>query len=185
MMNIQNISKLLLLLLLLGSSSINAAKEKDTPFGIRNYEIGAAKNFSLHDIDGEPFELDSTRGHWVFLHFWASWCGPCREEMPVIQQLADQFVSEELQIVMVNTAEDEDTIFEFLATINVDLNSLLDKDGLVTEEWKPRGLPTTFLIDPQGQVMYQAIGGRDWGKKEYVAFIRRLIIDSKKLSEKN
>jgi len=52
---------------------------------------------------------------------------------------------------MVNTAEDEDTIFTFLSAINVGINSLLDVDGLVTEEWSPRGLPATFLINPEGE----------------------------------
>ena len=79
------------------------------------------------------------------------------------------------QIVMINTAEDDDTIFEFLAATDVELNSLMDVDGLVTEIWKPRGLPTTFLINPKGEVKYQAIGGRDWDKEEYVQFIERLI----------
>ena len=76
---------------------------------------------------------------------------------------------------MVNTAEDEDTIFEFLAATNIDLNSLMDVDGQVTEVWKPRGLPTTFLIDPDGKVKYQAIGGREWDKPEYVDFLKALV----------
>ena len=149
----------------------------EVPFGIRHYDIGQAKNFTLPDIDGEAFELISTRGKWVFHHFCASWCGPCREEMPAIQQLADS-MQDRLHIVMINTAEDEDTIFEFLGTIGVELNSLMDEDGLVTEEWKPRGLPTSFLIDPQGKVKYQAIGGREWGKPLYIDFINKLVVQS-------
>lgn len=150
----------------------------EVPFGIRHYDIGSAKNFILSDIDGEEFELNSTRGKWVFLHFWASWCGPCREEMPAIQQLADS-MQDKLHIVMINTAEDEDTIFEFLGTISVDLSSLMDSDGLVTEEWKPRGLPTSFLIDPLGNVKYQAIGGREWGEPLYIDFIDKLVKQSR------
>lgn len=152
----------------------NTTDSNKTPFGIRDYDIGLAPDFTLHDIDGEKFELEEARGRWVFLHFWASWCGPCREEMPAIQKLADAVKSERFQIVMVNTAEDEDTIFEFLAAINVELNSLMDVDGMVTEAWKPRGLPTTFLISPKGEIRYQAIGGRDWGNTEYVDFIKYL-----------
>ena len=76
---------------------------------------------------------------------------------------------------MINTAEDEDTIFEFLAALNVELNSLMDVDGMVTEVWKPCGLPTTFLISPNGEIRYQAIGGRDWGKTEYIDFVEHLI----------
>mgnify|MGYP000238784198 CR=1 FL=1 len=94
--------------------------------------------------------------------------------MTAIQKLADALKSEKFQIVMINTAEGEDTIFEFLAAIDVELNSLMDVDGMVTEAWKPRGLPTTFLISPKGEIRYQAIGGRDWGNTEYVDFIRHL-----------
>jgi len=99
------------------------------PFGIRNYDIGAAQNFTLQDIDGENFELDKTKGNWIFLHFWASWCGPCRKEMPAVQKLANAMQDEKFKIVMINTAEDEDTIFEFLSAIDVELNTLMDVDG--------------------------------------------------------
>ena len=156
------------------SASANSDKIK-LPFGIRHYETGTAANFSLQDINDESFELKDTKGHWVFLHFWASWCGPCVEEMPTIQILADDLKNEKFQIVMINTAEDEDAIFTFLAEMNIELNSLVDADGQVTEVWKPRGLPTTFLINPQGEVKYQAIGGREWNRPEYVDFLKRLI----------
>ena len=165
-----------LLFIIITSFSITvSATETEPPFGIRHYDIGLAKNFNLPDIDGENFSLDSTRGRWVFLHFWASWCGPCREEMPILQQLAETFDDDTFKIVMINTAEDEDTIFTFLSAINVDINSLMDVDGLVTEVWKPRGLPTTFLINPEGEVKYQAIGGREWGKPVYINFIKQLV----------
>lgn len=149
------------------------------PFGIRDYDIGAAANFSLKDIDGDSFELKSTKGHWVFLHFWASWCGPCRKEMPAIQLLADILQDESFEIIMINTAEDENTVFTFLAETNVELKCLMDADGQVTEAWKPRGLPTTFIINPQGEVKYQAIGGREWNRPEYVNFLRQLIADKR------
>ena len=184
MKNLLNSIKLLTLVLTIifaesaiANKTINDIK---VPFGIRLYDIGAAQNFTLDDIDGEKFELNSSKGHWVFLHFWASWCGPCREEMPTIQKLANSIQDKKLQIVMINTAEDEDTIFEFLGTINVELNSLMDVDGLVTEVWKPRGLPTTFLINPKGEVKYQAIGGREWDKPEYIGFLKKLVLSTDK-----
>lgn len=186
MKNLANISKLLFIICCLSanaaissevvSSKANTADQIKVPFGIRHYDIGTAQNFTLNDIDGEKFELHNTKGNWVFLHFWASWCGPCREEMPVIQKLAGAMQDKKFQIVMINTAEDEDTVFEFLATINVDLNSLMDVDGQVTEAWKPRGLPTTFLINPKGEVKYQAIGGREWDSPEYIEFLKKLML---------
>ncbi len=147
----------------------------EAPFGLRIYEIGHAPNFKLNNSDGEAFELDSTRGQWVFLHFWASWCGPCRKEMPLIQKLSEKINSDKFRIVMVNTSEDEDTVFTFLATLSIDIDTLMDTDGQVTEAWKPRGLPTTFLIDPHGKVRYQAIGGRQWNNPVYINFLKTLI----------
>ena len=146
----------------------------EPPTGIRHYEIGAAPGFTITDMDGEPFTLASTRGKWVFLHFWASWCGPCREEMPSIQQMSEKLDNDQIAIVLINTAENEDTIFSFLGEIGMEMNSLMDADGLVTEQYKPRGLPTTILIDPQGNVQYQAIGGREWHNEVYIEFLRKL-----------
>jgi len=175
MKTVSKILKAFVITLSLCITTITNASEEEPPFGIRNHDIGIAHNFTLNDIDGESFELNKVKGKWVFLHFWASWCGPCAEEMPTIQKMADILKDDNFQIVMINTAEDEDTIFEFLSTINVELNSLLDPDGQVTEVWKPRGLPTTFLISPKGEIKYQAIGGREWYKTEYINFIKKLI----------
>ena len=95
--------------------------------------------------------------------------------MPSIQRLAETFGDSHLQIVLINTAEDEDTIFSFLGEIGMDMNSYMDADGLVTEKYKPRGLPTTVLIDPEGRVQYQAIGGREWHQPAYIDFLRQLV----------
>jgi thiol-disulfide isomerase/thioredoxin len=114
----------------------------------------------------------------VFLHFWASWCGPCRKEMPAIQRMSELIQDDRLIIVLINTAENEDTIFSFLGETGTELNSLMDRDGLVTESWQPRGLPTTFLVDPNGYVRFQAIGGREWDKDTYVGFLRVLLNSS-------
>ena len=165
----------LLLIFLVPFSAQVVAQEAKLPFGIREYNIGLAPNFELEDIDGEAFDLKSTRGQWVFLHFWASWCGPCREEMPTIQALSETIDEDKLHFVLVNTAEDEDTIFMFLGDVAENLTSMMDQDGQVTEIWKPRGLPTTFLIDPDGMVRYQAIGGREWNHETYNQFISSLV----------
>ena len=155
------------------------ADDKSLLKGIRHYDIGMAPNFKLNDIDDEPFELQQTRGKWVFLHFWASWCGPCKKEMPTIVKLMGAINNDQFKVVMVNTAEDDDTIFSFLGSIGVEATSLMDRDGVITDKYKPRGLPTTFLIDPTGHIRYQAIGGREWDKKEYITFIEQLLNDKK------
>ena len=166
---------LMLSLLMLSMPDYVVAQEEKLPFGIRQYNVGLASNFELEDIDGEMFELKNTRGRWVFLHFWASWCEPCREEMPTIQTLSETIDEDKLYFVLVNMAEEEDTIFNFLGIVAPNLTSMMDVDGQVTEIWKPRGLPTTFLIDPDGLVRYQAIGGREWHLPVYTQFIKTLL----------
>ena len=126
-------------------------------------------------MDGEPWDLENARGHWVFVHFWASWCGPCREEMPTIQTLYSKFDPGLLEIALINTAEPEDTVFEFLAVVAPDITPLMDHDGLVTERWQPRGLPATFFVDPQGRLQYLALGGRPWDMPEYLEFLQNLV----------
>ena len=145
------------------------------PKGIMELDGRPAPELVLNDIDGNQYDLKAARGKWVFVHFWASWCGPCRREMPTIQSMFPKFKAEELQIIVINTAESEDIVFGFLGIVAPDLTPLMDNDGLVTERWQPRGLPATFFVDPNGRLRYLALGGRPWDKDEYIGFIRKMI----------
>lgn len=166
---------LLYCLTLLLWSQAAAAQDRPLPKGVRVYEAGAAPTLQLRDIEGVSFSLqDDGRGQWVFVHFWASWCGPCRKEMPAIQRMAQRPEAQQLRLVLINTAEDEDTIFSFLAAVAPELNSLMDADGQATEAWQPRGLPATYLVDPQGLIRYQALGGLPWDQPDYLGFLETL-----------
>lgn len=167
--------KLLALIALLGMLSLPAQASTTLPKGIIAMDGRPAGPMVLNDIDGNAFNLNDSRGKWVFLHFWASWCGPCIKEMPTIQAITSDFENTDLQIVLVNTAEDEDTIFSFMATIAPDLNTLMDPQGLTTEDWQPRGLPSTYFVDPEGKLRYLALGGRPWNEGEYLAFLKGLL----------
>ena len=151
------------------------AGEQDLPKGILALDGRPAPPLVLETMDGERWDLAQARGHWVFVHFWASWCGPCREEMPTIQAIFPQFGNDELEIALINTAESEDTVFEFLAAVAPDLVPLMDADGLVTQRWQPRGLPATFFVDPAGRLQYLALGGRPWDSEEYTRFLHQLV----------
>ncbi len=129
----------------------------------------------LANSDGEVTELAKLKGRWVMLHFWASWCGPCRVEMPTIQAMSKQPVAKRMELLLVNTAESEDTIFEFLPVVAPDLSTLRDTDGKVTEQWAPRGLPSTYLIDPKGVIRFIALGGRDWNSPAFLSFLDQLL----------
>ncbi|VAW74150.1 hypothetical protein MNBD_GAMMA13-970, partial [hydrothermal vent metagenome] len=94
---------------------------------------------------------------------------------PAIQRMVRLMENEALKVQLVNTSEDDDTVFSFLGGVAPDMVTLMDRDGAVTEVWKPRGLPATYLIDPQGQIRYQVLGGREWDQPKYLAFLKALI----------
>jgi len=144
------------------------------PPGVIRIDGTSAPALKLNDLDGEPYDLTTTNGHWRFVHFWASWCGPCRKEMPSIERMIATLGDNELEIVLVNTSETEDDVFTFLGIVAPDLVPLMDSDGKVTEMWQPRGLPSTYLVDPDGNIQYQALGGREWEKPEYLEFLQGL-----------
>ncbi|MCG6934300.1 MAG: TlpA family protein disulfide reductase [Proteobacteria bacterium] len=144
------------------------------PRGIITIDNRMASAFQLVDLDSNVYTFKPASGHWQFVHFWASWCGPCRREMPTIERMRAKMKGTHLEIILVNTAEAEDTAFTFLAGIAPDLNSLLDTHGEVTEQWQPRGLPSTYLVDPYGQIRYLALGGRPWDTPVYLDFLKKL-----------
>ena len=148
----------------------------ELPKGIIQQDARPAPPLKLSDMDGNFSELGQFKGKWVFVHFWASWCGPCRREMPTLKDMMDAMGGENFHVILINTAEDEDTVFSFMAAVAPELNTLMDVDGLVTEAWKPRGLPATYLVDPDGNIRYQALGGRPWNDSAYIGFLKKITI---------
>lgn len=166
----------LLLSLLLCVTSVQADSQ---PEGLIKLDGRPAPALKLADLDGKFTDLALLRGQWVMVHFWASWCGPCRRELPAISAMVKTKPAA-LALVMVNTAETDDEVFAFLASVAPSLSSLLDKDGQVTERWQPRGLPSTFFVDPQGRLRYLALGGRQWDSEPYRRFLAGLVTEKQK-----
>ena len=146
----------------------------EPPPGMIKLDGRPAPALKLSDMDGKGLDLAKSRGRWALVHFWATWCGPCRREMPTLAQLIKALPAERLNVYLVNTAETEDEVFAFLASVSPELSTYLDRDGQVTERWQPRGLPASFLVDPQGHLRYLVLGGRDWASGPYLKFLREL-----------
>jgi len=159
------------LLLLCLAAQLPAA---ELPPGVMPVAGTVAPRLQLDNMDGEAYDLANSGGHWRFVHFWASWCGPCRREMPSIQKMLPLIDEAGIEVVLVNTAETEDEVFTFIGIVAPDLVPLMDTDGLVTEAWQPRGLPATYLVDPGGHIRYQALGGREWETPAYIEFLHDL-----------
>ena len=166
--------RVLLTLFIFAGLVFPAHAEVNIPKGIIKLNGKPAPRLELKDMDGTSYNIEQSKGKWVFVHFWAAWCGPCRREMPTVQKLSTLIKDTPIDIVLVNTAEDDDTVFSFLTVVAPNLNSLMDRDGLVTEKWQPRGLPATYLVSPRGTLEYIALGGRTWDKPAFLNFIKQL-----------
>ena len=118
--------------------------------------------FALTDLDGKAWSLSSLKGRPVMLNFWATWCQPCRAEMPSLELLQTRHERAGLTILAVNYKEPPDKIHQFLQTLPFSLPILLDPDGDATSNWTPRVFPTTILIGRDGLPRQSVIGELDW-----------------------
>jgi len=134
----------------------------------------AAYNFTAKDIDELQYRLSDYRGKVVVLNFWATWCPPCREEMPSMNRAHHKLKKDNVVILAVNVGEDEDTIFEFTGNYPVDFPLLMDRDGLVIKKFPVMGLPTTYIISPAGIVTHRTVGGRAWDDDALLDELRRM-----------
>ena len=158
------------MLLLLLSWSVSACSEQLlTPYK------GAqpAPDFKLVDVDGGKHSLSDYRGKPLIINFWATWCPPCREEMPSMNR-AWHKVKDTVSMLAINVGEDEDTIFIFSADYPIDFPVLLDSSGAVIREWPVKGLPTTFVLDREGNIRYTAVGAREWDDDALLEIVKGL-----------
>ncbi len=136
---------------------------------------GATPALALKDPTGKPHNLTDYRGKVVLLNFWATWCAPCREELPSMQALRERLAGKGFEVITVNLMESEEKITAFRESELIDLPVLMDRDGAAAKRWKVRMLPISFVIDRQGAIRYQLVGEANWTGPEVAPVIERLI----------
>jgi thiol-disulfide isomerase/thioredoxin len=117
-----------------------------------------APDFTLTSLSGAPVQLAALQGKPVLVNFWATWCPPCRAEMPDLDDVARANAATGLQVVTVNLREDPDVVGGYLQTIGVGLDSVLDRNGGVFRQYRITGLPTTVAIGRDGVVREIHVG---------------------------
>ncbi len=173
------IAKRRLLLLLLGWLALWPAMAADVPpqtmTPVPNKP--AARDFALPDMDKKIHRLNEARGQVTMVNFWATWCPPCRRELPSMQRLWEQLRDQGFAMYAINLGEDEEAIFPFLLSTGVELtfSILLDAKSEVIKQWPVVAIPTTFVLDRDGHIVYRAVGGREWDDETLVEQLRALL----------
>ena len=126
------------------------------------YGSPPAPELALPDLDHQTRRLADLTGKVVMVNFWPTWCPPCRTKMPATQRVYELLDRDRFEILAVNLGEEQTAIRDFLAEFELALRfPILLGQPEILEQWKVRGLPTSYLIDKQGRMIYSATGGRD------------------------
>lgn len=136
-----------------------------------------ASDFTLKDLNGNTVRLRDLKGKVVFLNFWATWCPPCRLEMPTMEELHKEFSDQGLVILATNFRESPDEVRSFLKQHSLTFTTLLDEQERAFGLYRAWSLPTTYLINKNSEIVGKVIGYRDWHSSQAKAFFRQLLED--------
>lgn len=135
-----------------------------------------AFDFNAKYFSGESVKLSKFHGQVIFLNFWATWCIPCRLEMPSMEILKGKLEGEKFVMLAVNIMEESEKVEKFLAEFDAPLTFgiVMDKDGKISSTYSASNLPITYIIDKKGFVRWRAVGGRPWDSPEAVKLLRAM-----------
>jgi thiol-disulfide isomerase/thioredoxin len=140
---------------------------------------GLTPPLELRDLDNRVHRLADYRGKVVLINFWATWCGPCRDEMPSIQELKRKLAGRPFVVLAVNLDEPESRIRRFLREHKIDLTVLLDPERRVSRVWDARILPVSFVVGQDGRIRYSLVGEINWSHDLVVSRIAELMLASR------
>jgi thiol-disulfide isomerase/thioredoxin len=158
------------LLVLVSTSVARADQTRFLP-----WKEAKTPSLSLRDLAGRTHTLADFRGKVVLVNFWATWCEPCREEMPSMQRLRGRLAGRPFAILAVNYGESEMRAADFVKRSSLDLTVLLDPGQAAARTWRVRILPASVLVGPDGRARYAVIGEIDWMSREAIETVERLL----------
>ena len=129
----------------------------------------------LKDVKGKEIALSDFRGKIVFLNFWATWCPPCRNEMPSMEKLYQRFKDREFAMIAISLQEPASRVEKFFREHNLNYIALLDSKGEVGSQYGIRSIPTTLILNRSGKVIGGVIGAKEWDSRKSFALFDYLI----------
>lgn len=135
-------------------------------------------DFEMESLRKGETSLHAYKGDVILLNFWASWCVPCREEMPAMQEAYEELKDEGFVVLAVNQRESQSVVRDFVEEHGLTFPILLDPDGRVGSTYGARGLPLSYVVNRNGVVISGASGERDWASEEMMAYFRALLDES-------
>lgn len=139
-------------------------------------EESRAANFTLKSLSGPEISLDQYQGKYLLINFWATWCGPCKMEMPSLEALYQKFKSDKFDVLAISNDIFGKTVVEpFVKANNLSFTVLLDQQLKVSYQFGIISLPTTFLIDPQGRIIGARQGAENWTNPENLQYFKELL----------
>ncbi len=170
----------LMLSLLVGIFFIAGCENIAGPKKIKRMEIGKpAPDFVLQDAAGKTWKLSSLKGKVVFINFWATWCKPCRDEIPSMEALNKTMTGQPFQMLSIVFNDDLDLANSFALRLGATFPVLANPDPELTEAYMITGVPETFLIDAQGILRHKFIGPYDWNTWEMKNVVQNLFSTAK------
>ncbi len=170
---------LLAILLLFSLPAFSQERGLCTKIGIQSVRnTMKTPNFCLEGLNGEKVRLSALMGKVIFLNFWASWCGPCKEEMPSMEELYQHY--KERDFVLLTISPDEgspEPTRKFIQKNLYRFPVLLDPGGKTLDLFNINRIPATVIIDKKGRIIGRAIGPRDWSKPEVFSLIDQMLDD--------
>jgi len=147
---------------------------------LKIWKGGPTPTLALKDLEEKPHRLADYKGKVVLINFWATWCAPCRDEMPSIQRLKEKLAGRPFVVLAVNLDEPESRIRKFRSEMKVDFTILLDPGRKVARAWDARILPASFVVGADGRVRYSLVGEIEWDHEHMVARITELLPPGRK-----
>jgi peroxiredoxin len=149
-------------LLIFTSVQLRAHEDPWKGLGVIRLSGHSPSDFTLPTLDGGSITLSDLKGKVVLINFWATWCSPCREEMPSLERLYRQFKHGKFALLAVDIMEHPEKVKKFAREYNLSFPILLDRNGDISAKYAANAIPTTYIIDKGGKAVGKAIGARKW-----------------------